>query len=76
MKIRRMRFVLPARMRPTAEFDARMIAKAAARALPDTHAPDGSIDVQIQGGGRPAQLIARDISREVSRKAATFKREG
>ena len=61
MKIRRMRFVLPARMRGTAEADARLLAKNAARALQDGRMSAGSL--QISGAGRPAAVLARDLIR-------------
>ncbi|MCP4317843.1 MAG: hypothetical protein GY789_17920 [Hyphomicrobiales bacterium] len=60
MKIKRMRFVLPPRMRGTAHTDARLLANAAARALENGQISGGS--VQVNGGGRSVSMVARDIS--------------
>lgn len=61
MKIRRMRFVLPARMRGTAQTDARLLANAAARALQRGQISGGS--VQVNGGGHSAVTLARNLVR-------------
>lgn len=61
MRIKHIRLVLPPRMRGTALSDARTLANAAVRALENGQITGGTVD--IQGGGRPATLVARDIGR-------------
>jgi hypothetical protein len=70
MKIQHMRLVLPPRMRNTAQVDARTIAEAAARTLQAKGAIKGPVSVQVQGHGRPARFIARDVAREVGNQTS------
>lgn len=76
MKIRHMRFVLPSRMRPTVQVDARIIAEAAARALHGRGEVRGPISVQVEARGLPASFLARDVFRETGRQAGLQKRGG
>ena len=76
MKIKRMRFVLPSRMRPTVQADARVIAEAAARALHGHGGLKGPIGVQVQAQGRPAVFVARDVALETGRQARLLKQRG
>lgn len=64
MNIKHMRLVLPPRMRNTALADARTIAEAAVRSLQVKGAIKGAVSVQVEGHGRPARFIARDVARE------------
>ncbi len=63
MRIRRMRLILPARMRDTAQLDAREIAKAAAHTLESTGVAKGQVHIRVEGHGRPAAFIAADVKR-------------
>ena len=76
MNIKHMRFVLPSRMRSSVQFDARIIAEAAARALQRHGGIKGPISVQIQANRRPARFIARDVFKETSRQAQILKQGG
>lgn len=70
LRIRRLRVLLPARLRATAAADARRIAEAAAlaiheRARLEPHAagaPGGLGAIELQGGNRPVAAIAHEVA--------------
>ena len=62
MRIRRIRLVLPPRMRNGADGEARHIAETVAQALAGHGNPHGPLRIEVQGGGRPAQHMANDIA--------------
>jgi len=67
MRIRRIRLLLPARMRGDGDGEARRIAETVAQALaaqPETHGP---LRIEIQGGGRSARHMAHDIAGATTR---------
>ncbi len=74
MKIKHVRLVLPARLKSSAQVDARMIAEAAAGALRGQDVPDGAISVQVSSHGRPTQAVAGEVAREVGHMVRTPKR--
>lgn len=71
MKLRHVRMALPARLRPTAERDARRIVQGIADALTDYRsgaAQEGPVQVDrlrvvVAGGGRPAPALAWSAGR-------------
>ena len=66
-----MRLVLPRRMRSSAQADARLIAKAAVKALHAQGASSGPVKIQIPGHGRPAQFLAQDVAGAVRLQVQT-----
>lgn len=76
MNIKRMRLVLPARMRSSAQVDARLIAEAAGRALHGHDGLKGTVRVEVRGQGGPARFVARDVFNETSRQARVLKSGG
>ncbi len=64
MRIRRIRLVLPARMKPRAGADARLIAEAAAEALANGGAVNGPLIVP--GAGRTGAALATEISARIA----------
>jgi hypothetical protein len=68
MRIKRVRLVLPARMRHSAHLDARLIATSAARALQASNARIDNVSTIVDGQGQPANSIARDVARATRRE--------
>ena len=67
MRIRRIRLVLPPRLKPTAARDGRAIAEAAAEALAARGAaPDGPLP--MQGAGRTGAALALETRTRLGRK--------
>ncbi|MCC0029723.1 MAG: hypothetical protein H6891_05415 [Brucellaceae bacterium] len=76
MKIRRIRLVLPPRMRGSAQGDARAIADTLASALAmhgDVHGP---LRVEVPGAGRPPAHLRADLTNAVNSAAGAKRREG
>ena len=69
MRIRRIRLVLPPRMRHGADGEARHIAETVAQALAWNGSTHGPPRIEIQGGGRPARHMANDIAGAATRAA-------
>ena len=67
MRIRRIRLVLPQRMRNGADGDARHIAETVAQALAGHGSAHGPLRIEIPGGGRPARHMAHDIAGAATR---------
>lgn len=67
MRIRRIRLVLPPRMRHGADGEARHIAETVAQALAGDGSAHGPLRIEIQGGGRPARHMANDIAGAATR---------
>lgn len=70
-----MRLILPARMSPSAQNDARTIAEAVGRALHQSKSQERSMSVQIPGQGEPATFISQRVFREIRRLPQTRKTE-
>ena len=62
MRIRRIRLVLPPRLRATARADAHRIAVAAAEALGAHAASAAAAPVTVAAAGRPAAALAREVA--------------
>jgi hypothetical protein len=76
VRIRRIRLVLPSRMRHGADREARHIAETVAQALAGHGSAHGPLRIEIQGGGRPAPHMANDIAGGAARAVrATARRE-
>jgi len=69
MRIRRIRLVLPARMKPRAGAEARLIAEAAAEALSNGGAVNGPLIVQ--GAGRSGATLATEVSARIATAGPT-----
>ncbi|MCB4768048.1 hypothetical protein LGR54_05485 [Ancylobacter sp. Lp-2] len=69
MRIRRIRLVLPSRMRGAADGDARQIAETVARALLREGATAGTLRIEVNGAGRSAGHMAADLAGVASRAA-------
>lgn len=67
MRIRRIRLVLPPRMRHGADGEARHMAETVAQALAGDGSAHGPLRIEIQGGGRPARHMANDIAGAATR---------
>ena len=67
MKIRRIRLVLPPRMRHSAGADARTIADAVAGTLAKGGSVDGPLRVEVAGAGRPANHLRAGLAHAVNR---------
>ena len=74
MRIRRIRLVLPARMRPVADAEARHIAGTVAQALAGHGSVHGPLRIEVPGGGRPARHLAHDIAGAATRAVRTAAR--
>jgi hypothetical protein len=67
VRIRRIRLVLPPRMRHGADGEARHMAETVAQALAGHRSAHGPLRIEIQGGGRPARHMANDIAGAATR---------
>ena len=67
MRIRRIRLMLPPRMRQGADGEARHIAETVAQALAGHGSAHGPLRIEIQGGGRSARHMANDIAGAATR---------
>lgn len=76
MRIRRIRLVLPPRLRHGADGEARRIADAVAGALSKESGAVGSLRVEIHGGGRTGNHMAHDIAGATTRAARAVGRRG
>ena len=74
MRIRRIRLVLPPRMRHGADGDARHIAETVAQALAGHGGAPGALRIDIQGGGRQVRHMANDIAGGATRAASAAAR--
>ena len=74
MRIRRIRLVLPPRMRHGADGEARHIAETVAQALAAHGGAHGPLRIEIQGGSRPARHMANDIAGAATRAVRTAAR--
>ena len=76
MRIRRIRLVLPPRMRHGADGEARHIAETVAQALAENPSASGPLRIEVQGGGRPARHMAHDLAGAATRAVrASARRE-
>jgi hypothetical protein len=67
VRIRRIRLVLPPRMRHDADGEARHIADTVARALANCPGAPGPLRIEVNGGGRPARHMTHDIASAATR---------
>lgn len=74
MRIRRIRLVLPPRMRHGADGEARHVAETVAQALAGHGGVHRPLRIDIQGGGRPARHMANDIAGGLTRAAGAAAR--
>jgi hypothetical protein len=75
VRIRRIRLVLPPRMRHGADGEARHIAETVAQALAANPSASGPLRIEIQGGGRPARHMAHDLAAATYAVRAAARRE-
>lgn len=66
MHIRRLTLTLPARMRGTAERDARLIAQGIAERLGPDAAPN--LTLTLQGSGAPGHAVAQQVATRIGSK--------
>jgi nucleoside-diphosphate-sugar epimerase len=62
VRIRRIRLVLPPRMRHGATGEARHIAETVAQVLADNPSASGPLRIEIRGDGRPARHMVHDLA--------------
>jgi hypothetical protein len=67
VRIRRIRVVLPPRLRQGAAGEARHIAETVARAVASQPGALGPLRIEVQGGGRPVRHLAHDLAGAATR---------
>jgi hypothetical protein len=76
MRIRHVRLVLPARMKPNARLDARRIAETVAAELAGQGAAaPARLELQVDGRGRSSRHLRHDLVARTGRAAAARRRE-